>query len=235
MRDIKDLSDSYLLEQGIVMLTGPVDRVSAQVVVCQMQYLASKYPERPIQFWINSPGGDVTAGLAIYDVMNYVNTEVHTVAIGMAASMAAILLSSGTRGHGQDDGTDRGGHRPRLHHVRDRSQRIRADRRRDTHHSANGKTPDRRIKPGVCENQGMPRNGAPDGVGASFFVLSEGAAEARSSVGILRGAFSERVLRGRCSAVYGGVRGRVHAVFICACAVWILYECENGREGKIGS
>lgn len=98
MRDIKDLSDSYLLEQGIVMLTGPVDRVSAQVVVCQMQYLASKYPERPIQFWINSPGGDVTAGLAIYDVMNYVNTEVHTVAIGMAASMAAILLSSGTRG-----------------------------------------------------------------------------------------------------------------------------------------
>ena len=70
----------------------------AQVVVCQMQYLASKYPERPIQFWINSPGGDVTAGLAIYDVMNYVNTEVHTVAIGMAASMAAILLSSGTRG-----------------------------------------------------------------------------------------------------------------------------------------
>lgn len=98
MRDIKDLSDSYLLEQGIVTLTGPVDRVSAQVVVCQMQYLASKYPERPIQFWINSPGGDVTAGLAIYDVMNYVNTEVHTVAIGMAASMAAILLSSGTRG-----------------------------------------------------------------------------------------------------------------------------------------
>ena len=98
MRDIKDLSDSYLLEQGIVMLTGPVDRVSAQVVVCQMQYLASKYPERPIQFWINSPGGDVTAGFAIYDVMNYVNTEVHTVAIGMAASMAAILLSSGTRG-----------------------------------------------------------------------------------------------------------------------------------------
>lgn len=98
MRDIKDLSDSYLLEQGIVMLTGPVDRVSAQVVVCQMQYLASKYPERPIQFWINSPGGDVTAGLAIYDVMNYVNTEVHTIAIGMAASMAAILLSSGTRG-----------------------------------------------------------------------------------------------------------------------------------------
>lgn len=98
MRDIKDLSDSYLLEQGIVMLTGPVDRVSAQVVVCQMQYLAAKYPERPIQFWINSPGGDVTAGLAIYDVMNYVNTEVHTVAIGMAASMAAILLSSGTRG-----------------------------------------------------------------------------------------------------------------------------------------
>ena len=98
MRDIKDLSDSYLLEQGIVILTGPVDRVSAQVVVCQMQYLASKYPERPIQFWINSPGGDVTAGLAIYDVMNYVNTEVHTVAIGMAASMAAILLSSGTRG-----------------------------------------------------------------------------------------------------------------------------------------
>ena len=72
--------------------------MSAQVVVCQMQYLASKYPERPIQFWINSPGGDVTAGLAIYDVMNYVNTEVHTVAIGMAASMAAILLSSGTRG-----------------------------------------------------------------------------------------------------------------------------------------
>lgn len=81
----------------------------------------------------------------------------------------------------------------------------------------------------------MPRNGAPDGVGASFFVLSEGRGGSEKLGGDFKGAFSERVLRGRCSAVYGGVRGRVHAVFICACAVWILYECENGRDGKIGA
>lgn len=92
------LSAMSLLEDGIILLNGEIDSEMAQVIVCQLQYLANKYPKRPIQLWINSPGGEITAGMAIYDVINYINVEVQTIAIGMAASMAAFLLSSGTRG-----------------------------------------------------------------------------------------------------------------------------------------
>lgn len=98
MSSSNELSNNYLLEQGIVLLVGEIDISMAQVIVCQLQYLATKYPHRPIQVWINSPGGDINAGMAIYDVINYISVEVHTIAIGLAASMGAFLLSSGTRG-----------------------------------------------------------------------------------------------------------------------------------------
>lgn len=98
MNSNNELSNNYLLEQGIVLLVGEINTSMAQVIVCQLQYLATKYPQRPIQLWINSPGGEISAGMAIYDVINYINVEVQTIAIGMAASMGAFLLSSGTRG-----------------------------------------------------------------------------------------------------------------------------------------
>lgn len=93
-----NLSTNFLLEQGIVLLNGQIDDNMAQMVNCQLLYLNKKYPERSIQMWINSPGGAVTAGFAIYDVMNYVKPPIETIAIGMAASMAAFILSSGSRG-----------------------------------------------------------------------------------------------------------------------------------------
>ena len=91
-------SNSYLLVQGIVLVDGTIDDDLAQVITCQMLYLNKKYPDRSIQLWINSPGGSVSAGFAIYDVINYVKPPVETVALGMAASMAAFILSSGTYG-----------------------------------------------------------------------------------------------------------------------------------------
>lgn len=94
----KTFSSNYLLEQGIVLMVGEIDSSMAQLIVAELQYLDAKYPGRPIQLWINSPGGEVTSGMAIYDTLNYIKNEVHTIAIGMAASMAAFLLSSGTRG-----------------------------------------------------------------------------------------------------------------------------------------
>lgn len=94
----KSFSNDYLLEQGIVLMVGEIDISMAQLIVAELQYLDNKYPSRPIQLWINSPGGEVSSGLAIYDCINYINSEVQTIAIGMAASMAAFLLSSGTRG-----------------------------------------------------------------------------------------------------------------------------------------
>ena len=76
----------------------------------------------------------------------------------------------------------------------------------------------------------MPRNGALDRVGASFFVLSEGRGGSEKFGGDFKGAFSERGLRGRCSAAYGGVRGRVHAVFVCLCGM----RARTGAMGKSG-
>ena len=89
---------SRLLEDRIIMLSGEIDDATANTVVAELIYLEGKDPEKDIYLYINSPGGSVTAGLAIYDTMNYVKCDVSTICIGMAASMGAFLLSSGTKG-----------------------------------------------------------------------------------------------------------------------------------------
>lgn len=89
---------SRLLEDRIIMLSGEIDDAVANTVVAQLLYLEGKDPDKDISIYINSPGGSVTAGLAIYDTMNYVKCDVNTICIGMAASMGAFLLSSGTKG-----------------------------------------------------------------------------------------------------------------------------------------
>lgn len=89
---------SRLLENRIIFITGEIDDAVANTVVAQLIYLESKDPEKDIYLYINSPGGSVTAGLAIYDTMNYVKCDVSTICIGLAASMGAFLLSSGAKG-----------------------------------------------------------------------------------------------------------------------------------------
>ena len=89
---------SRLLNDRIVMLTEEVNSASASVVVAQLLYLESQDPTKDICLYINSPGGSVTAGLAIYDTMNYIKCDVSTICVGMAASMGAFLLSSGAKG-----------------------------------------------------------------------------------------------------------------------------------------
>ena len=89
---------SRLLKDRIVFLGGPVNDVVANSIIAQLLFLASRDPGKDIQFYINSPGGIVTAGLAIYDTMQYVKCPVSTVCVGMAGSMAAILLAAGTKG-----------------------------------------------------------------------------------------------------------------------------------------
>ena len=89
---------SRLLEDRIVFLTGEINDAVADAVVAQLLYLEGKDPNKDICLYINSPGGSVTAGLAIYDTMNYIKCDVCTICIGLAASMGAFLLSSGTKG-----------------------------------------------------------------------------------------------------------------------------------------
>ena len=89
---------SRLLEDRIIFLTGEINDSVADTVVAQLIYLEGKDPNKDICLYINSPGGSVTAGLAIYDTMNYVKCDVSTICIGLAASMGAFLLSSGTKG-----------------------------------------------------------------------------------------------------------------------------------------
>ena len=89
---------SRLLEERIIFLAGPVTDMNANVVIAQMLYLVSKDPKKDIKLYINSPGGSVTAGLAIYDTMQYLKCPVSTICIGLTASMAAIILASGTKG-----------------------------------------------------------------------------------------------------------------------------------------
>jgi ATP-dependent Clp protease protease subunit len=89
---------SRLLKERIVFLGGPITDQVANSIIAQLLYLASKDPEKEIQFYINSPGGVVTAGLAIYDTMQYIKCPISTVCVGMAASMAATLLAAGTKG-----------------------------------------------------------------------------------------------------------------------------------------
>lgn len=89
---------SRLLEDRIIFLTGEVNTDMANVIVAQLLFLEGKDPDKDICLYINSPGGDVTAGMAIYDTMNYIKCDVTTICIGLAASMGAFLLSSGTKG-----------------------------------------------------------------------------------------------------------------------------------------
>ncbi len=89
---------SRLLEDRIIFLTGEITDAVADTVVAQLIYLEGKDPEKDICLYVNSPGGSVTAGLAIYDTMNYIKCDVSTICIGLAASMGAFLLSSGTKG-----------------------------------------------------------------------------------------------------------------------------------------
>lgn len=89
---------SRLLKERIIFLGEEVNEVTASLIVAQMLFLEAEDPEKDIQFYINSPGGSVTAGMAIYDTMQYVKCDVSTYCMGMAASMGAFLLSGGTRG-----------------------------------------------------------------------------------------------------------------------------------------
>ena len=89
---------SRLLEYRIIFLSGEITDDVANTVVAQLIYLESKDPTKDICLYINSPGGSVTAGMAIYDTMNYIKCDVSTICVGLAASMGAFLLSSGTKG-----------------------------------------------------------------------------------------------------------------------------------------
>ena len=89
---------SRLLNDRIIMLNGQVDDASASVIIAQLLYLEGQDPDKDISFYINSPGGSVSAGLAIYDTMQYIKCDVSTICMGMAASMGAFLLSSGAKG-----------------------------------------------------------------------------------------------------------------------------------------
>ncbi len=89
---------SRLLNDRIIMLNGQVDDASASVIIAQLLYLEGQDPDKDISFYINSPGGSVSAGLAIYDTMQYIKCDVSTICMGLAASMGAFLLSSGAKG-----------------------------------------------------------------------------------------------------------------------------------------
>jgi ATP-dependent Clp protease protease subunit len=89
---------SRLLEDRIIFLSDPITDETASLVVAQLLFLEAKDPDKDISFYINSPGGSVTAGMAIYDTMNFIKCDVSTICIGMAASMGAFLLSAGTKG-----------------------------------------------------------------------------------------------------------------------------------------
>ena len=135
---------SRLLNDRIVLLGEEVTDQSANLIVAQLLYLESVDPDKDIQFYINSPGGSVTAGMAIYDTMQYIKPDVSTICIGMAASMGAFLLSSGAKGkrfilpnaevmihqpsagtHGQI--TDMALHLKRLENIKKRMTSILAD------------------------------------------------------------------------------------------------------------
>ena len=89
---------SRLLKDRIVFVTGPIDDNMANVVIAQLLFLESEDPDKDIHLYINSPGGSVSAGMAIYDTMQYIKPDVSTICMGMAASMGAFLLAAGTKG-----------------------------------------------------------------------------------------------------------------------------------------
>ena len=135
---------SRLLKDRIIFLGGEINDDVANLVVAQMLFLEMEDPDQDIMLYINSPGGSITAGMAIYDTMNYVKCEVSTICIGMAASMGAFLLSAGAKGkrkalpnaeimiHQPSAGTqgqitDMAIHMKRLQTIKERMNRILAD------------------------------------------------------------------------------------------------------------
>ena len=132
---------SRLLNDRIIFLSEEVNDTTASLIVAQLLYLEAQDPDKDIQFYINSPGGSVTAGMAIYDTMQYVKCDVATICVGMAASMGAFLLAAGTKGkrmalpnaeimiHQPSAGTqgqitDMAIHMKRLQTIKDRMNRI---------------------------------------------------------------------------------------------------------------
>lgn len=89
---------SRLLKERVIFLVGPVEDHSANLIVAQLLFLEAENPDKEISFYINSPGGSVTAGLSIFDTMNFIKPEVSTLCLGQAASMGAFLLASGAKG-----------------------------------------------------------------------------------------------------------------------------------------
>jgi ATP-dependent Clp protease protease subunit len=89
---------SRLLREHIIFLGGPIDDHVANIVIAQLLFLQSEDPKKPISLYVNSPGGSVTAGLAIIDTMNHVKNDISTVCVGMAASMGAVILAAGAKG-----------------------------------------------------------------------------------------------------------------------------------------
>ena len=135
---------SRLLNDRIIFLSEEVNDATASLVVAQLLYLEAQDPDKDIQFYINSPGGSVTAGMAIYDTMKYIKCDVATICVGMAASMGAFLLSAGTKGkrmalpnaeimiHQPSAGTqgqitDMAIHMKRLQTIKERMNRILAE------------------------------------------------------------------------------------------------------------
>ena len=135
---------SRLLNDRIIFLSEEVNDTTASLVVAQLLYLEAQDPDKDIQFYINSPGGSVTAGMAIYDTMRYIKCDVSTICVGMAASMGAFLLAAGTKGkrmalpnaeimiHQPSAGTqgqitDMTIHLKRLQTIKDRMNRILAE------------------------------------------------------------------------------------------------------------
>src|SRR5512143_615876 len=89
---------SRLLKERVVFLVGPVNEATANLVVAQMLFLESENPDKDVHFYINSPGGSIAAGMAIYDTMQFVKPDISTLCVGMAASMGAFLLAAGAKG-----------------------------------------------------------------------------------------------------------------------------------------
>src|SRR4030081_2805842 len=89
---------SRLLKERVIFLVGPVDDNTANLVVAQMLFLESENPDKDINFYINSPGGSISAGMAIYDTMQFIKPDVSTLCVGMAASMGALLMCAGDKG-----------------------------------------------------------------------------------------------------------------------------------------
>ena len=135
---------SRLLNDRIIFLSEEVNDTTASLIVAQMLYLEAQDPDKDIQFYINSPGGSVTAGMAIFDTMRYIKCDVATICVGMAASMGAFLLAAGTKGkrmalpnaeimiHQPSAGTqgqitDMAIHMQRLQTIKERMNRILAE------------------------------------------------------------------------------------------------------------